>query len=424
MILREEYEAHDVAGLLKEYFRELPDPLMTEDAYAHFITASLTPDHDDKLHMYKNSLGRLPEVNRTTLKAVINHLVRVSSKSQQNKMKVKNISLIFGPTLMSNKHMGEMDSATINQEFTVIGDFITYYKWLFDVGDDEILKNQKIAEAMSKMLQLTHSTSQSIIRADVISDMTLDIYALSTEKECSRITVFSDTKASKICQEVQSKRALAPDLNWALFQNVNEEIERPFPATEKVLATVIETGKYSQLNRGSRLVVKENYVLQKLQAYSLQNDTSVSIAGSYQTMKEVKRKENWKKLCVKLEKGILTVHKNLKSKDDIDSWPLLETTLYIGVDRDKKPLTGFGFTIVRVAKDGQCVYRYICFEEEREQYRWINMFLKLKYSGVEDLWTDPYLDPIGYYAEALAPVKPLPQNSKQHSSWSLRQCFK
>jgi hypothetical protein len=45
---------------------------------------------------------------------------------------------------------------------------------------------------------------------------------------------------------------------------------------------------------------------------ALQNDTSVSIAGSYQTMKEVKRKENWKKLCVKLEKGILTVHKNLK----------------------------------------------------------------------------------------------------------------
>lgn len=40
MMLREEYEAHDVAGLLKEYFRKLPDPLMTEDAYAHFITAS------------------------------------------------------------------------------------------------------------------------------------------------------------------------------------------------------------------------------------------------------------------------------------------------------------------------------------------------------------------------------------------------
>lgn len=31
----------------------------------------------------------------------------------------------------------------------------------------------------------------------------------------------------------------------------------------------------------------------------------------------------------------------LQSKDDIDSWPLVETTLYIGVDRDKKPLTRY-----------------------------------------------------------------------------------
>ena len=40
--------------------------------------------------------------------------------------------------------MGEMDSATINQEFTVIGDFITYYKWLFDVSSCCVTINYKI----------------------------------------------------------------------------------------------------------------------------------------------------------------------------------------------------------------------------------------------------------------------------------------
>jgi hypothetical protein len=44
---------------------------------------------------------------------------------------------------------------------------------------------------------------------------------------------------------------------------------------------------------------------------ALQNDTTVSIAGSYQTMKEIKNGK-WKKLFVKLENGILKVHKNLK----------------------------------------------------------------------------------------------------------------
>lgn len=51
-------------------------------------------------------------------------------------------------------------------------------------------------------------------------------------------------------------------------------------------------------------------VSKKIQA--LENDTSLSIVGSYQTMKEVKKKENWKKLYFKLEKGILSVYKNLK----------------------------------------------------------------------------------------------------------------
>ena len=35
--LNEEHNPHDVAALLKEYFRDLPDPLLTRDLYAAFI---------------------------------------------------------------------------------------------------------------------------------------------------------------------------------------------------------------------------------------------------------------------------------------------------------------------------------------------------------------------------------------------------
>ena len=44
-------------------------------------------------------------------------------------------------------------------------------------------------------------------------------------------------------------------------------IERPFPATEKVLASLIETGKYSQISRESYLIVKENYVSRKMNSF-------------------------------------------------------------------------------------------------------------------------------------------------------------
>lgn len=44
-------------------------------------------------------------------------------------------------------------------------------------------------------------------------------------------------------------------------------LERPFPALEKVLDTVIETGKFTQLSKGSCLIVKENYLEEKLKAH-------------------------------------------------------------------------------------------------------------------------------------------------------------
>ena len=37
VILTEEHNPHDVAGLLKEFFRDLPDPLLTRDLYSAFV---------------------------------------------------------------------------------------------------------------------------------------------------------------------------------------------------------------------------------------------------------------------------------------------------------------------------------------------------------------------------------------------------
>ena len=35
--LTDEHSPHDVGGLLKEFFRDLPDPLLTRDLYSSFV---------------------------------------------------------------------------------------------------------------------------------------------------------------------------------------------------------------------------------------------------------------------------------------------------------------------------------------------------------------------------------------------------
>lgn len=51
----------------------------------------------DALHQYINSL---PDPNYATLRVLVLHLHRVSTKSDINKMDMRNLAIVLGPTLM------------------------------------------------------------------------------------------------------------------------------------------------------------------------------------------------------------------------------------------------------------------------------------------------------------------------------------
>ncbi|PBP28467.1 GTPase activation, GAP [Diplocarpon rosae] len=94
------HDVNSVAGLLKQFFRELPDPLLTAEHYASFIEAAKSDDDTvrrDSLHAIINSL---PDPNYATLRALTLHLNRVQDSSPVNRMNASNLAIVFGPTLM------------------------------------------------------------------------------------------------------------------------------------------------------------------------------------------------------------------------------------------------------------------------------------------------------------------------------------
>lgn len=48
MHLDEEHSAHDVAALLKEFLRDMPDPLLTRDLYTAFINTMCEDPHTQR----------------------------------------------------------------------------------------------------------------------------------------------------------------------------------------------------------------------------------------------------------------------------------------------------------------------------------------------------------------------------------------
>ncbi|KAL4924930.1 putative Rho GTPase activator (Rgd1) [Aspergillus undulatus] len=105
------HDVNSVAGLLKQFFRDLPDPLFTSAAYSSFIDAARLDDdiqRRDSLHAIINGL---PDAHYATLRALILHLNKVQEHYTQNRMNAGNIAICFGPTLMGASSVGNIADA-------------------------------------------------------------------------------------------------------------------------------------------------------------------------------------------------------------------------------------------------------------------------------------------------------------------------
>lgn len=94
------HDVNSVTGLLKQFFRELPDPLLTNEHHDALVEAAKNDDdivRRDSLHAIINAL---PDPNYATLRALCLHLYRVIESAHVNRMNSHNLAVIFGPTLM------------------------------------------------------------------------------------------------------------------------------------------------------------------------------------------------------------------------------------------------------------------------------------------------------------------------------------
>ncbi|XP_030847640.1 active breakpoint cluster region-related protein isoform X2 [Strongylocentrotus purpuratus] len=93
-------DIHAVAGLLKSYLRELPEPLFTHVLYPQFVDGLQLTDPVAKKKCFLSLLKNVVEPNRTIIFLIFNHLRRIAKEEEKNKMNLHNLSTVFGPTLL------------------------------------------------------------------------------------------------------------------------------------------------------------------------------------------------------------------------------------------------------------------------------------------------------------------------------------
>ena len=93
------HDINEVAGLLKLYIRKLPEPLFTKRLHSRFMEIPEIKSKSDQTLELSRLISLLPIENYTVLRLLFAHFLSITKNSSQNKMNIRNIAIVFAPTL-------------------------------------------------------------------------------------------------------------------------------------------------------------------------------------------------------------------------------------------------------------------------------------------------------------------------------------
>ncbi|CDO95301.1 unnamed protein product [Kluyveromyces dobzhanskii CBS 2104] len=114
-----------VGSLLKTFFANLPDTLLPRDMTEEIKTCLSIEDPTTQKNYMHGIIYKLPDGQYWTIRAIIFHLKRVLEHEANNRMGLKALSIIWGPTIISPN----------NEDLNDVNYQISAMELLFDVAD-------------------------------------------------------------------------------------------------------------------------------------------------------------------------------------------------------------------------------------------------------------------------------------------------
>nr|XP_968130.4 PREDICTED: uncharacterized protein LOC656511 [Tribolium castaneum] len=142
---------HDVATLLKEYLRDLPDPLLCRDLYQAFVQTQRIRNRRLQFEALQHLIQLLPTANRDTLYALLGFLATVAQNAADtkdesgecvsgNKMDSNNLATVFAPNILhcikpgSSKEIASDRPEDRIDIINVVRTLIDHYKQLYTIS--------------------------------------------------------------------------------------------------------------------------------------------------------------------------------------------------------------------------------------------------------------------------------------------------
>ncbi|KAG8829855.1 hypothetical protein FRC17_005891 [Serendipita sp. 399] len=95
----EYWDPHAISGLLKQFLRDLPMSILTRELQQRFLSVIDLMDPKERVDELTHLVSQLPVANYCLLRAMSAHLILIVQNSAINKMTMRNVGIVFSPTL-------------------------------------------------------------------------------------------------------------------------------------------------------------------------------------------------------------------------------------------------------------------------------------------------------------------------------------
>ena len=199
-------DPHSVAGCLKAFFRELPEPLFVFAIYDDLVQCAGITNTNERLTALWNIVNGMPSAHIENLRYLIKFFAKLAANSDVNKMTAQNIAIAISPSLIwqptpstsdgnsspnsttLNQMSFGLDMCSANQYGIIIETLIMYSDWFFpgdEINFDSLKSNKqqqrrqstdsqtgttKLQQTPAKSTQQTSPKSQSRSSSIVVNN--------------------------------------------------------------------------------------------------------------------------------------------------------------------------------------------------------------------------------------------------------------
>ncbi|XP_061595368.1 stAR-related lipid transfer protein 13-like isoform X2 [Cololabis saira] len=107
----EDQSAYDVADMVKQFFRDLPEPLLTSKLGETFLHIYMYVPKEQRLQAVRAAVLLMPDENREVLQMLLYFLRDVTSLVEENQMTPMNLAVCLGPSLF---HLSILKNETLS----------------------------------------------------------------------------------------------------------------------------------------------------------------------------------------------------------------------------------------------------------------------------------------------------------------------